>query len=102
MLRKTFATTAYSLGYSLEQIGLFTGHTSAIANTKVSTQAYVTRQAESHRSGFEIINYALMGDVPDEFLLQAIPQDGEDEFDEYDEYDEYLEEDGNEHLSQTL
>ena len=92
VLRKTFATTAYSLGYSLEEIGLFTGHTSAIANTKVATQAYVTRQAESHRSEFETINFALMGDVPDEFLLQAIPQNGADDFDEF---DEYLEEDGN-------
>ena len=89
VLRKTFATAAYSLGYSLEQIGLFTGHTSAIANTKVATQAYVTRQAESHRSGFETINFALMGDVPDEFYLQAIPQD------EADDFDEYMEEDGN-------
>ncbi len=69
VLRKTFATAAYSLGYSLEQIGLFTGHTSAIANTKVATQAYVTRQAESHRNGFETINMALMGEVPDEFYL---------------------------------
>ena len=89
VLRKTFATAAYSLGYSLEQIGLFTGHTSAIANTKVATQAYVTRQAESHRSGFQTINMALMGEVPDEFYLQAIPQD------EADDFDEYMEEDGN-------
>ena len=31
----------------------------------------------------------LMGDVPDEFYLQAIPQD------EADDFDEYMEEDGN-------
>ena len=83
VLWKTFATAAYLLGYSLEQIGLFTGHMSAIANTKVATQAYVTRQAESHRSGFETINFALMGEVPDEFYLQAIPQDETYAFDEY-------------------
>ena len=87
VLRKTFATAAYSLGYSLEQIGLFTGHTSAIANTKVATQAYVTRQAESHRNGFETINMTLLGEVPDEFYLQPIPQDEANDIGEYTEED---------------
>ena len=47
----------------------------------MATQAYVTRQAESHRNGFETINMALMGDVPDEFHLQEIPQHKADYFD---------------------
>ena len=71
VLRKTFATTAYSLGYSFEQIGLFTGHTSAISNTKVATSAYVARQADSHREGFETINSALVGDI--EVQLEPMP-----------------------------
>ena len=62
-LRTTFATTAYNLGYTMEQIGLFTGHTSAISNLKVATKAYVNRQADSHRDGFETINSALVGDI---------------------------------------
>ena len=71
VLRKTFATTAYSLGYSFEQIGLFTGHTSAVSNTKVATSAYVARQADSHREGFETINSALVGDI--EVQLEPMP-----------------------------
>jgi integrase len=61
VLRKTFATTAYDLGYSFEQIGLFTGHTSSISNPNVATDAYVKRQADAHRDGFQTINEAQGG-----------------------------------------
>ena len=36
----------------MEQIGLFTGHTSAVANTKVATDAYFARQVDDDRKGF--------------------------------------------------
>lgn len=76
VLRKTFATTAYSLGYNYEQIGLFTGHTSAVTNTKVATDYYVRRQADDHRSGFEKINSAIVGDTKVE-LVPLPPKHGE-------------------------
>jgi integrase len=76
VLRKTFATTAYSLGYSMEEIGLVTGHTSAITNTKVATKAYVNRQADSHRERFNVINDALTGAMTLE--LQPIPASNKD------------------------
>lgn len=75
ILRKTFATSAYSLGYTMEQIGLFTGHTSAIANTKVATDAYVARQADDHRKGFETINSVLVGETTID--LVPIPDNSE-------------------------
>ena len=71
-LRTTFATTAYNLGYTMEQIGLFTGHVSAIENRNVATKAYVNRQADSHREGFETINSALMGET--EVEMKPIPK----------------------------
>ena len=84
VLRKTFATTAYSLGYSMEQIGLFTGHTSAISNSNVATDAYVARQADAHREGFETINSALVGDTQVDLVPipmdEVLDQDGWDTF----------------------
>ena len=71
VLRKTFATTAYSLGYGFEQIGLYTGHTSYIYNPNVAMDAYVARQADAHREGFETINSAIVGELHVD--LQEIP-----------------------------
>ena len=59
----------------MEQIGLFTGHTSAIANTKVATDAYVARQADDHRKGFETINSVLVGETTID--LVPIPDNSE-------------------------
>jgi len=75
VLRKTFATSAYSLGYTMEQIGLFTGHTSAVANTKVATDAYVARQADDHRKGFDNINSVLVGETTIDLI--PIPDNSE-------------------------
>jgi integrase len=77
VLRRTFATTAYSLGYTMEQIGLFTGHTSAVANNNVATDAYVARQADAHREGFETINSALVGDTHVDLVPLPIGEAGD-------------------------
>jgi len=79
-LRTTFATVAYSLGYSYEQIGLFTGHVSAISNTKVATKFYVRREADHHRSGFEEINKAMVGLIEVELvpLPEIVPKELDD------------------------
>lgn len=61
VLRTTFATTAYGMGHTFEQIGLYTGHTGAISNSKVATDAYVVVNADNHREAFERINRGLLG-----------------------------------------
>ena len=87
-LRTTFATTAYNLGYTMEQIGLFTGHVSAIENRNVATKAYVNRQADSHREGFETINSALLGET--EVDMKPIPLAVPKELDDAKTWDERI------------
>ena len=53
----------------MEQIGFFSGHTSAVANPKIATDAYVARQADHHRKGFETINSVLVGET----IIDLIP-----------------------------
>ena len=79
LLRKTFATTAYAIGYSLDQIDLYTGHQGRFKSRKVATHAYVTVQADNHRLGFEKISDALVGlqEVPDEAYYEILDDDEE-------------------------
>jgi len=63
VLRTTFASAAYHLGLSIQQINMITGHTGSVLElNRVATGAYLTVTAEAHRQYFDLINMTLMGD----------------------------------------
>ena len=68
LLRKTFASTAYGLGYSTEQVEMYTAHRATLQSRNVAMDAYVRVTADNHRDAFQRINEHLVGveQLPDE------------------------------------
>tara|TARA_R100001369_G_scaffold13968_1_gene28308 strand:- start:79 stop:1431 length:1353 start_codon:yes stop_codon:yes gene_type:complete len=66
VLRTAFASTAYSLGLTIEQINMITGHLGSIKElNRVATGNYLVVQAQAHLAMFELINNEMLESVPD-------------------------------------
>tara|TARA_R110000764_G_C10785732_1_gene356847 strand:- start:235 stop:513 length:279 start_codon:yes stop_codon:yes gene_type:complete len=66
VLRTAFASTAYSLGLTIQQINMITGHLGSIKElNRVATGNYLVVQAQAHLAMFELINNEMVDSWPD-------------------------------------
>ena len=61
LCRKTFATTANRLHYTLDQIDRLTGHMGRLDSRNVATNVYIANSADDNRDMFVAINIAQLG-----------------------------------------
>ena len=72
VLRHTFATVAYNLKYTMEQVDSATNHSSAKKKRGTATHIYVGVQADTYRHIFEATNKALVGETHKDIKLTPI------------------------------
>lgn len=75
ILRKTFATTAYTLGLDMDRISQITGHVGNLSTKGVATESYVARKADDHRKYFQDINEAFKGKIIKDNELRETPDE---------------------------
>jgi|TARA_B100001964_G_scaffold35685_1_gene38277 integrase len=65
LFRKTFATTAYRLGFEMKIIELMTGHYGKLEAGNVAMDQYIAVNVDHHREGFERIHMEMLGAYDD-------------------------------------
>lgn len=81
VLRNTFATIAHTIGYTMDEISMCTGHTSRMTTSNVATDSYVARIAEANRDRFSQIHKAFQGELIKDDQIQEIPDKIEKQLD---------------------